>query len=148
MLFHLYTHTHTHPPWQKSTRAASVLSRILGSYIQTNSLLRVKLFSVHMFTPWSSSSCNYSVHVRTHTLSDKRGKVFAFIFITISFIIWTSEHYMWSPCFICVPGSGGQTAACNTPSARGGVRHRSSEGGGQRLKDMYLRTYEKNYIYN
>lgn len=31
---------------------------------------------------------------------------------------------------LCVPGSGGQTAACSTPSAPGGARHRSSEGRG------------------
>lgn len=49
-------------PWQKSTRAASVLRRTLGSYIQTSSLLRVRPLSVHTFTPWSSSTCNYGAH--------------------------------------------------------------------------------------
>lgn len=30
---------------------------------------------------------------------------------------------------LCLPGSGGPTVACNTPSAPGGARHRSSDGG-------------------
>lgn len=50
-----------HPPWQKSTRAASVFSRTLGSYIHTRSLRRVRLFSVHMGVPCSSSTCSCRV---------------------------------------------------------------------------------------
>lgn len=50
-----------HPPWQKSTRAASVFSRTLGSYIHTRSLRRVRLFSVHVGAPCSSSTCSCRV---------------------------------------------------------------------------------------
>lgn len=48
------------PPWQKSTRAASVFSRTLGSYIHTRSLRRVRLFSVKVAKPCSSSTCSCS----------------------------------------------------------------------------------------
>lgn len=103
------SHTHTQPnlPWQKSTRAASVFSRTLGSYIQTRSLLRVRLVSVHVVTPCSSSTCNcntYGNHfsqnkcIFLHTLRD-------FIYFK-----WQSQRFLVN---LVIPVVTGSNIKCN-----------------------------------